>query len=238
MRDIPSRYLSPVKWPRQLIGLQEAVEKVVAQFDAGLVTELTVALQRGEQDAWVIGGGPRTTAWKQSRERLMNALKEGTLELLIRYPDTNGQAKAVQRRYWRSPDDAMIKQVILTRGKDDREGWEFVLDDAVFSAWLTEASSGHKAVTHIGAAAINTPQIWTIERIEEWIFDQHSQPPLSQEKLLIAFQRDQQHRSFKKTDFVTAYGNVYVTKPHRPPLSGWLLQPKYRNRAREKKSSE
>ncbi len=70
MRDIPSRYLSLVQWPRQPIQLQDAVEKVVAQFNAGLVTELTVPLQRGEQDAWVIGGGPRTIAWRQARETL------------------------------------------------------------------------------------------------------------------------------------------------------------------------
>ncbi len=170
----------------------------------------------------------------------MNALKQGALELLILYSGTNGQAKAVQRRYWRSPDDAMIKQVILTRGKDDREGWEFVLDDAAFSRWLIEKSDGGEAATQIGTAASDIPEDGTIKRLEEWIFDQHSQhsPPLTYKKLrCIALTRDMLGLR-KIEDFLTAYRNVYVTESHRPPKSGWPLQPEYRERAKEKKPSE
>jgi hypothetical protein len=71
------------------------------------------------------------------------------------------------------------------------------------------------------------------EALREWIFNQRGQLR-GFEKLYAAALKDSSVGTFKKKDLLAAFQAVYRTAPHRPPASGWPLQPDYQRRSEEK----
>lgn len=68
--------------------------------------------------------------------------------------------------------------------------------------------------------------------LAEWILNQRGQLR-GFKKLYAAALKDSSVGTFKKEDLLAAFQAVYRTEPHRPPATGWTLQPDYQRRAEE-----
>jgi hypothetical protein len=96
-----------------------------------------------------------------------------------------------------------------------------------------ETDAAHATpASHSAAAAITDAEI--INRLAEWVFDKHSQPPRSFEKLYDAARNDSSVGTMKRKDLLAAFQRVYETKPNRPPATGWPLRSPYKERDKQK----
>jgi hypothetical protein len=233
--------------PDRLIDLQEAVERVVAEkCGDGFVAEWTPETLRGEWEALAIGG-VRTLGWEDGRALIKRWLQLGELKI-FGIPRWNPREKCepfeLPPDFWRScdKDDVAVQSLILSRVADgDYPDWTYVLDETVLITLLEigVATDESEHATCVAAAApdrgnavINDDTV--ITEMAEWIFAQHPRargmPPKTSKQLQEEAEKRSWSAAFKVAYFITAYRQVYRSKPHRPPKSGWPLLEPYQSR--------
>ncbi len=85
-----------------------------------------------------------------------------------------------------------------------------------------------------GGAPAGLPDL--IPALAEWIYVRHQIPPQKFADLLTEAQHDKSLGTFRREQFEGAYGRVYKSKAHRPPITGWPLRSPYVERwAKEQK---
>jgi hypothetical protein len=72
--------------------------------------------------------------------------------------------------------------------------------------------------------------------LEEWIFLQHADRLIFDDLLKRACSIPELQGTFTKDVFEAAYREVYETKRHRPPASGWPLRPRFAERLKSPES--
>lgn len=129
--------------------------------------------------------------------------------------------------------------VLLVRASCERYVYRSSLSGAISlrQEWFADDAHAAAAITKVAASSprIEEPN-HVVARLATWIFEKHSQPPLSYRDLREgAFRNVDQFGQFKVSDFRTAFRRVYSTAKNRPPKTGWPLREPYKSEWAEKK---
>jgi hypothetical protein len=77
-----------------------------------------------------------------------------------------------------------------------------------------------------------------VEILAEWIFSRHQAPPRRSKDLLTEACKDPSLGTFTHKEFEEAYGRVYQSEAHRPPVTGWPLCEPYAARWRKEQQKK
>jgi hypothetical protein len=101
------------------------------------------------------------------------------------------------------------------------------------------ATGGHSAGEPCSASPGPKPPVPSgpADRLAEWIFARRARR-LTCKALYEEARRDPVLGTFRKAQFLEAFGSVYETQPHRPPATGWPLCSPYKERHDREKPPE